>query len=81
LSTSERVVLETLGALGICVTRGNMLLIIVGGVLMKSLFLLLAEREVGYTVAQVGTELRLETARACVAPQVEKTFCINQWAN
>jgi len=58
-----------------------MLLIIVGGVLMKSLFLLLAEREVGYTVAQVGTELRLETARACVAQQVEKTFCINQWAN
>jgi len=59
-SSLEHAVLETLGALGIAVTLGNMLLIIVGGVLLKSVFLLLAEREVGYTAAQVGTDLRLE---------------------
>jgi ATP-binding cassette subfamily C protein len=63
-SNLERVVFETLNALGIGISLGNLLLIIVGGVLVKSVFLLLAEREVGYTAAQVGTDLRLEMLRA-----------------
>ena len=67
----ERVVLEFLGALGISVTLGNLLLIIVGVVVVKSLFLLLAQREVGYTAAQVGTDLRLEMLRAVLCSKWE----------
>ena len=67
----ERVVLDILGALGISVTLGNLLLIIVGVVVVKSLFLLLAQREVGYTAAQVGTDLRLEMLRAVLCSKWE----------
>jgi ATP-binding cassette subfamily C protein len=67
----ERVVLDTLGTLGIAVTLGNLLLIIVGVVLLKSVFLLLAQREVGYTAAQVGTDLRLEMLRAVLRSKWE----------
>ncbi len=67
----ERVVLETLGHLGIDITLGNMLLIIVGGVFLKSVFLLLAQRQVGYTAAQVGTDLRLEMLRAVMRSKWE----------
>ncbi|MGB5439804.1 MAG: ABC transporter ATP-binding protein, partial [Gammaproteobacteria bacterium] len=67
----ERVVLDFLGALGISVTLGNLLLIIVGVVVVKSLFLLLAQREVGYTAAQVGTDLRLEMLRAVLCSKWE----------
>jgi len=70
-SSVERVVVETLGALGIAVTLGNLLLIIVVVVLMKSIFLLLAQREVGYTAAQVGTDLRLEMLRAVLRSKWE----------
>ncbi|MGB5259776.1 MAG: ABC transporter transmembrane domain-containing protein, partial [Gammaproteobacteria bacterium] len=70
-SNLERVVFETLGALGIAVTLGNLLLIIVGVVLVKSVFLLLAQREVGYTAAQVGTDLRLEMLRAVLCSKWE----------
>jgi ATP-binding cassette subfamily C protein len=67
----ERAVLDTLGKLGITVTLGNLLLIIVGVVLLKSLFLLLAQREVGYTAAQVSTDLRLEMLRAVLRSKWE----------
>jgi len=67
----ERVVLDILGDLGITVTLGNLLLIIVGVVLLKSVFLLLAQREVGYTAAQVGTDLRLEMLRAVLRSKWE----------
>jgi ATP-binding cassette subfamily C protein len=67
----ERVVLDTLGTLGITVTLGNLLLIIVGVVLLKSVFLLLAQREVGYTAAQVGTDLRLEMLQAVLRSKWE----------
>jgi ATP-binding cassette subfamily C protein len=67
----ERVVLDILGSIGIEITLGNMLLIIVGGVLLKSVFLLLAQRQVGYTAAQVGTDLRLEMLRAVLRSKWE----------
>lgn len=59
----ERTVLETLDSLGISPTLGNMLLIILGGVAFKSVFLLIGQRQVGYTAAQVSTDLRLELLR------------------
>jgi ATP-binding cassette subfamily C protein len=67
----ERMVMDILGALGIAVTLGNLLLIIVGFLLVKSVFLLLAQREVGYTAAQVSTDLRLEMLRAVLRSKWE----------
>ena len=68
-SEFETAVLAALASLGIEPTLGNMLWIIVGGVALKSLFLLLAQRQVGYTAAQVGTDLRLDMLRAVLRSQ------------
>ncbi|MEM9254124.1 MAG: ABC transporter ATP-binding protein [Pseudomonadota bacterium] len=59
-SEFERVVLDILHNLGIEPTLGNMLWIIIVGVTLKSVFLLVAQRQVGYTAAQVSTDLRLQ---------------------
>ena len=53
----EQAVLDALAFVGIAPTLGNMLCIMVGGVALKSAFLLVAQRQVGYTAAQVGTPL------------------------
>jgi ATP-binding cassette subfamily C protein len=55
-----RQIVELLQKIGIEPTIGVMLLIIVGGMITKSLILLIANRQVGYTVAHVATALRLE---------------------
>lgn len=67
----EQSVLDALAWIGIAPTLGNMLWILVIGVLVKSLFLLLAQRQVGYTAAQVGTDLRLEMLRAVLLSKWE----------
>jgi ATP-binding cassette subfamily C protein len=67
----ESTVLGILESFGIAVTLGNMLLIITVGVAFKSIFLLLAQRQVGYTAAQVGTDLRLEMLRAILRSKWE----------
>ncbi|KGE03977.1 ABC transporter ATP-binding protein [Pseudohaliea rubra] len=67
----EQVVLDALGGLGIAITLGNMLLIVLAGVFLKSLFLLVAQRQVGYTAAQVGTDLRLQMLRAVLRSRWE----------
>jgi ATP-binding cassette subfamily C protein len=48
-----------------------MLAIILGGVTFKSVFLLLAQRQVGYTAAQVSTDLRLQLLRAVLRSKWE----------
>ena len=67
----ERTVLDLLGSIGIAPTLGNMLTIILAGVALKSLFLLVAQRQVGYTAAQVGTDLRLQMLRAVLRSKWE----------
>jgi ATP-binding cassette subfamily C protein len=67
----ERAVLDLLHSVGIEPTLGNMLGIIVIGVLVKSVFLLLAQRQVGYTAAQMGTDLRLSMLRAVLLSKWE----------
>lgn len=62
-----RVIVKTLQGIGVEPTIGVMLLIIVGGMIIKSLILLLANRQVGYTVAHVATTLRLELIKALLA--------------
>lgn len=70
-SEFEQRVLEMLDAVGIAPTLGNMLLLVSGGVAMKCVFLLIAQRQVGYTAAQVGTDLRLELMRSVLRSKWE----------
>jgi ATP-binding cassette subfamily C protein len=67
----EQSVLEALAYVGIAPTLGNMLLIMLFAVTLKSAFLLLAQRQVGYTAAQVGTDLRLQMLRAVLRSKWE----------
>ena len=66
-SETGRRIVEVLQGIGIVPTIGVMLLIIVGGMIVKSLILLMANRQVGYTVAHVATALRLELIEALLA--------------
>jgi ATP-binding cassette, subfamily C, bacterial len=70
-SEFERIVLETLASVGIAPTLGNMLGIILAGVAFKSVFLLVAQRQVGYTAAQVSTDLRLQMLRVVLRSKWE----------
>ena len=57
--------------LGITPTLGNMLLIVVFAIGGKSLLLLFAKRQVGYTAARLATDLRLELLRAIMRSRWE----------
>tara|TARA_R110002110_G_scaffold205066_1_gene416664 strand:+ start:56930 stop:58672 length:1743 start_codon:yes stop_codon:yes gene_type:complete len=70
-SDFEQAILNALDTVGIAPTLGNMLLLMVGGVAVKSVFLLIAQRQVGYTAAQVATDLRLEMLRAVLLSKWE----------
>ena len=59
-SDMGRRIVELLKGAGMEPTIGVMLLVIVSGMILKSLILLLANRQVGFTVAHVATALRLE---------------------
>lgn len=50
---------------------GLLLIIIVGGMALKAGFVLLAQKQIGYTVAQVATDLRLALIRALLAARWE----------
>ncbi len=67
----EQAVLDALAFVGIAPTLGNMLGIMLFGVALKSIFLLLAQRQVGYTAAQVGTDLRLQMLGAVLRSKWE----------
>ena len=67
----ERFVTDTLADMGIEPTIGVLLTIIVLGVTVKSLLLLVANKRVGYTAAQVATDLRLEMLRAILKSKWE----------
>ena len=59
----EQAVLGVLGWLGIPVTLGALLGLIVISAIIKAILLLFAQRQVGYTAAQIATDLRLEVLR------------------
>ena len=67
----ERLVTDTLSGIGITPTIGVLLVIIVSGVTAKNLLLLVARKRVGYTAAQVATDLRLEMLRAVLRSKWE----------
>ncbi|MBK6279006.1 MAG: ABC transporter ATP-binding protein [Gammaproteobacteria bacterium] len=60
-----------LDVMGITPTLGNMLLVVVFAIGCKSLLLLFAKRQVGYTAARLATDLRLELLRAIMRSRWE----------
>ncbi len=67
----EQAVTEALSSLGLSPTIGVLLVVIVTGVILKSIFMLLANKRVGYMVAQVATDLRLALLRALLITRWE----------
>ncbi len=59
--------MQALQKIGISPTLDTILLIIVSGMFLKGLILLIANRQVGYTVAHVATALRLDLIEALLA--------------
>lgn len=55
---------EALGAVGLPLTLGTVLLVISAAMVFKAAFLWLAMRQVGYAMAQVATDLRMRLIRA-----------------
>lgn len=70
-SEFEQTILSVLEYVGITPTLGSMLALVLGGVTFKTVFLLLAQRQVGYTAAQVSTDLRLQLLRAILRSKWE----------
>jgi len=67
----ERLVNELLDNLGISPEIGTMLAIIVIGITLKTLLLLIANKQVGYTAAHVATDLRLKMLSAILGSRWE----------
>jgi ATP-binding cassette subfamily C protein len=60
-------VVQLLNEVGLTPTIGTMLLIILLGLVLKNAMLLVANRQIGYTVAYIATALRLEYLEAILA--------------
>ena len=67
----ERFVTKTLVSVGLTPTLGVLLIVIVSAIVLKSGLVLLAKRQVGYTVAGVATDLRLSLIRALLVARWE----------
>jgi ATP-binding cassette subfamily C protein len=67
----ERAVTETLSAIGLSPTLGVLLTVITIAIVLKGVLLLLAKKRIGYTVAQVATDLRLSLLRALLVTKWE----------
>jgi len=59
-----KAILEVFHAVGITPSLEAFLCVIVAGIILKAFFLLIAVKEVGFTVAHVTTDLRLQLIRA-----------------
>ena len=68
---AERLVRESLQSLGISPTLEVLLVVIFCTIILKSTLLLIANKRVGFTVAQVATDMRLELMRALLAARWE----------
>jgi len=70
-SQLEYIVSHIFSSLGIQRSIGCLLLVIVCGMFLKAVSMLLAQKQIGYTVAQVATDLRLALLRAVLAARWE----------
>jgi ATP-binding cassette subfamily C protein len=66
-SSLERTIRGLLAQVHVEPTLGVLLVLIVAGSVLKAALMLLAQRQVGYTVAHVATDLRLELLRALLS--------------
>ena len=71
LSGVGHMLTEALSAIGVTPTVGSLLIVIVVCLLLKAAFLLLANAQVGYTVAHVTTDLQLSLLRSLLAARWE----------
>jgi len=67
----EQVVAEAFAVVGISPTVGALLSIMIAAMVLKSVMMLIAKRQVGYTVARVATDLRLALLRALLTTRWE----------
>ena len=67
----EQNVSNGLAVFGLQPHIGTLCLVIVGCLVLKAVFVLLAQRQVGYTVAHVATDLRLSLLRSLLAARWE----------
>ena len=67
----EQQVSNGLAVFGLQPYLGTLCLVIVGGLGLKAVFVLIAQRQVGYTVAHVATDLRLSLLRSLLAARWE----------
>ncbi|MEE8328294.1 MAG: ABC transporter ATP-binding protein [Nitrosomonadaceae bacterium] len=66
-STIGKYIVELLNKVDVNPTIGAMLFIILCGIVTKNLIILIANRQIGYTVAHIATLLRLELLEALLA--------------
>ncbi len=66
-SNLERMLAGLFSALNITPTIGILLLIFIGTIVLKSVLMFVAKKQVGYTVARVATDLRLALLHALIA--------------
>jgi ATP-binding cassette subfamily C protein len=67
----EELVVKLLSSMGLEASIGVLLIIVVIGVIARSLLMLLANRHVGYSAAHISTELRLALLRAVLTTRWE----------
>ncbi|GJL61407.1 MAG: ABC transporter permease [Nitrospirales bacterium] len=66
-----QLILDGLNQVGLSPSLEILLLVIVAGILLKNVFVMLANRQVGYTMAHVATDLRLALIRALLKTRWE----------
>jgi len=64
VNSLDQMVRSTLGTLGLSPTIAVLLIFFVGCIMFKCVLVLFANRQVGYTVAHIATDLRLKLLRA-----------------
>jgi ATP-binding cassette subfamily C protein len=67
ISHLEKLVVGALANVGLEATIGVLLIVVVTGVIARSLLMLVANRHVGYSAAHISTELRLSLLRAVLS--------------
>jgi ATP-binding cassette subfamily C protein len=70
-SNLEQIVTQAFDAIGISPSVEVLLLIMIVAMVLKSVMMLIAKRQVGYTVARVATDLRLSLLRALLTTRWE----------
>jgi ATP-binding cassette subfamily C protein len=71
-----RATVDALASVGLEPTIGLLLVIVLLGIIIKSILLLIARKRIGYTVAQITTDLRLTLLRSVLATRWQ--YFLNQ---